>query len=69
MTELGLLQLVIYLKALAVLLVLWRLLTIGAFGQLVSGVLAATLAFCLTRDNALPQWLQDVARPLDDLKK
>ena len=46
----------VYLKAIAILLVVWRLLTIGAFGQVVSGILAATLAFLLTRQsNSIPK--------------
>lgn len=50
-----LLQLV-YLKAVVVLLVIWRILTIGIFGQVVGGVLSATLAYCLSRrSNAVPQ--------------
>ena len=50
------LQAMVYLKAIAILLVVWRLLTIGAFGQVVSGILAATLAFLLTRQSkSIPQ--------------
>ena len=46
----------VYLKAVVVLLVIWRILTIGIFGQVVGGVLSATLAYCLSRrSNAVPQ--------------
>lgn len=50
------LQAIVYLKAAVILLVLWRVITIGAFGQVVSGILAATLAFSLTRRSKnIPQ--------------
>jgi hypothetical protein len=60
---------VVYLKAFLVLLVLFRLITFAAFGQLVSGILAATLAYALTRrSDQIPQQVQDIAAPLNDLK-
>ena len=47
----GFLQ-IIYVKAVVVLLVIWRILTIGIFGQVVGGVLSATLAYCLSRRSS-----------------
>lgn len=43
---------VIYIKAVVVLLLVWRILTIGIFGQVVGGVLSATLAYCLSRRSS-----------------
>jgi hypothetical protein len=61
---------IIYIKAFVVLLVLWRVLTLGIFGQVVGGILAATLAYCLTRrSSSIPKQIKDISAPLYDLKK
>ena len=52
-------QAIIYIKAAVVLLVLWRVLTLGIFGQVVGGILAAFLAYCLTRrSSSVPKQVQ-----------
>lgn len=61
---------IIYLKAFGVLLVLWRFLTLGIFGQVVGGVLSATLAYMLTRrSSSIPKQIRDISAPLYDLKR
>lgn len=61
---------IIYVKAAVVLLVLWRVLTLGIFGQVVGGILAATLAYCLSRrSSSVPKQIRDISAPLYDLKK